>query len=84
MANAVAYALKAEYERDFAGASMAARDGSTINLGARLENGGGVIVVDPEKDADLASGLDANEAFKQVPVPKPRERQTKGDNGGEG
>lgn len=49
-----AFTLRAEYEDDFAGASMAIGDGDTLNIGDRLDEGKGTIrTSDPEEIAAL-------------------------------
>lgn len=60
-----AFELRGEF-KDSTGGSVATADGSLINVGERLENGGGVIVVDKADEADALAG-----AFflKEVPVP---------------
>lgn len=59
-----AFALKAEYESDFAGASLAlGPEGKTVDLKARLDNGGGTIrTSDPVEIAAYRQ----HEALKEV------------------
>lgn len=62
-----AFELKAEFEKDFAGASMAfGPEGKTVNIKDRLDNNGGTIVTD---DMELANALAGHDALKEVPVP---------------
>lgn len=60
------FALK-ETVKDFAGASLAfGPDGETVDIKARLDNGGGTITTD---DPDLADALAGHDALKEVSSP---------------
>lgn len=61
-----AFALRAEYDKDFAGATAASPDGSLIDIGDRLANNNGVIVT---SDPDEIGVFAAHPALKAVPVP---------------
>lgn len=74
MADKRAFALK-ESVQDFAGGSTTLTDGRTLDFGARLNNGNGVIVV---SDSEEIAALEAVPALKSVPVPTEKAAAKKG------
>jgi hypothetical protein len=61
------FELRAEYAKDFNGATMAyGAAGETVNIGSRLENGNGTIST---KDGLLANAFAGHPALKEVSAP---------------
>ena len=72
MADAAAFELTAEFS-DADGGSVGLPDGSLINVGERLKNGDGVIVVNKQEEIDA---LRATFFLKEVPVPSGKTSKT--------
>lgn len=62
----------------FQGGNFARPDGTTFDVGAELEEGDGIIVVD-DRDQVVVESLKLYPALKQVPVPEDREALTEYD-----